>query len=134
VAAEDVAGVLFPEAMADGSGDGFDYVLSRTSLRPREVIQFCNIALDTAAAQDQESIGADAILLAEEEFSSWKLEHLVAEQMYIYPGLNEVPSGSVGARASYRPARWTASSRRCCSMEPSRSCRIGFMPVRSQAA
>jgi hypothetical protein len=90
VAAEDVALVLFPETMADGSGDGFDYVLSRTSLRPREVIQFCNIALETAAAQDQESIRADAILLAEEEFSSWKLEHLVAEQMYIYPGLNDV--------------------------------------------
>ena len=35
-------------------------------------------------------IDADAILRAEEQFSAWKLEHLVAENMYIYPRLDDL--------------------------------------------
>lgn len=68
----------------------FDYIISRTSFRPREVIQFCNIALDESIALEQSSISNDAVLRAEEIFSDWKKDHIVSENMYIYPGIDEV--------------------------------------------
>jgi hypothetical protein len=89
--AETAIKVLFPaDISAYSTISSFDYLLSRTSFRPREVIQFCNLALKEAIDLDQSYIGMDAILRAEETFSIWKREHITAENMYIYPGLDKV--------------------------------------------
>lgn len=68
----------------------FDYILSRTSYRPREVIQLCNLALQEAVSLDISSISTDACLRAEEIFSDWKKDHIVSENMYIYPRLDGI--------------------------------------------
>lgn len=68
----------------------FDYVLSRTSYRPRELIQFCNLILKLAIQLDAASIGLESVLRAEEEFSVWKLEYIVSENLFIYPKLDSL--------------------------------------------
>jgi hypothetical protein len=90
VAAEEVVRLLFGDQVGDSDAPGFDYIVSRTSSRPREVIQFCNLALQKAINLGHNRISADAILRAEEEFSAWKVEHIVSENMYVYPGLDVV--------------------------------------------
>ncbi|HYW10685.1 MAG TPA: hypothetical protein VE871_01980 [Longimicrobium sp.] len=84
---EQVIKTIFPVALEGTGLDGLDFAITRTSRRPRELIQICNLALYAAAELDYRLIQADAILRAEEEFSKWKAEHIVAEYMYIYPGL-----------------------------------------------
>lgn len=79
---------IFPDSIYGMSG--FDYLLSRTSRRPREVLQFVRQAHLIAVETKRRSIGKDAITRAEEEFSSWKLEHLCAEYKYILPRLEEL--------------------------------------------
>jgi hypothetical protein len=69
---------------------GFDYLVSRTTKRPREVLQFVARAHQLAVEAGLDTIGREAILKAEEDFSQWKLEHLCAEYRYILPGLSDV--------------------------------------------
>jgi hypothetical protein len=73
VAAESVVAIIFPGVIRGVGVPLFDYILSRTSYRPREVIQFCNLVLKLATQLDLPSIDSDAVFRAEEEFSVWKL-------------------------------------------------------------
>ena len=81
----EVASSLFEGEFA--GMNGFQYLLSRTSLRPREVLQFMKQAHRSAVDLGETKITAEALQKAEEEFSSWKLEHLCSEYTHIYPGL-----------------------------------------------
>jgi len=69
---------------------GFDYMVSRTTKRPRELLQFVRQAHDIAIESGDNEINSQSIIIAEEDFSSWKLEHLCAEYKYILPGLDEL--------------------------------------------
>jgi hypothetical protein len=79
---------LFPGVIPASGVAVFDHILSRTSYRPREVIQFCNLALKLATQSESKYIFGDVVLRAEEEFSVWKLEYIVAENLFIYPRLD----------------------------------------------
>ena len=81
---------IFPPSSRLFYETAFEYVVSRTSYRPREVIQFCNLALEEALLLEVSNITSEAILRAEEVFSTWKADHIVAENMYIYPGLHDI--------------------------------------------
>ncbi len=83
----DVIDDVFPERCRDIQG--FDYITSRTTMRPREVLQFVRRAYELSAGQSRVGIRAEAIFRAEEDFSQWKLEHLCAEYKHIYPNLKE---------------------------------------------
>jgi hypothetical protein len=81
------------ETLFDGSMNGvtgFRYLLSRTSLRPREVLQFVKhahrLAIDSGAGQ----INPEILSKAESEFSTWKLEHICSEYAHIYPCIADV--------------------------------------------
>lgn len=71
---------------------GFDYIVSRTTSRPREVLQFVGKAHEISVEAGINTISADAILAAESEFSQWKLEHLASEYRSIYPKLADLLS------------------------------------------
>jgi hypothetical protein len=79
---------LFPGVIPASGVSLFDYILSRTSYRPREVIQFCNLVLKLAIQLDLPQVSAEAVLRAEEEFSVWKQEYIVSENLFIYPRLD----------------------------------------------
>lgn len=81
------------ESLFDGqySGmSGFEYLLSRTSLRPREVLQFLTHAHRIAVDSGDAKITPDIMYKAEEDFSAWKLDHICSEYTHILPGLNEL--------------------------------------------
>jgi hypothetical protein len=85
---QEVANSLFEGSL--GGMNGFQYLLSRTSLRRREALQFLKLAHRISVNRDDRKISVDTLLRAEEEFSAWKLEHLCAEYTHIYHGLSDL--------------------------------------------
>lgn len=79
---------IFPEAA--GGLSGFDYLLSRTTMRPREVLQFARLAHQKACESHSSAITRNALLRAEEEFSYWKVEHLCSEYRAIFPKIGDL--------------------------------------------
>lgn len=69
---------------------GFQYILSRTSLRPREVLQFITHAHRLAVESGYSSITQEILFKAEEDFSRWKIEHICSEYTHIYPMLKDL--------------------------------------------
>jgi hypothetical protein len=88
IAADTIIGALFPGVIQSSGVPTFEYILSRTSYRPREVIQFCNLALRVAQQIELTAILPEAVQRAEEEFSTWKCEYIVSENLFIYPRLD----------------------------------------------
>jgi hypothetical protein len=72
-----------------GKTTNLAYIVGRTLRRPRDVIQFCNIALETAKKNKHSSIDSADVLEAEEIYSKWKLSDLVTEYKASYPFLND---------------------------------------------
>jgi hypothetical protein len=79
---------LFDEKV-DGQ-DSFQYIVDRTLQRPREVIQFCNLALSIAQDSNKALISQRDIKSAEARYSTWKLDDLVNEFKVQYPFLGEL--------------------------------------------
>jgi energy-coupling factor transporter ATP-binding protein EcfA2 len=69
---------------------GFTYLLSRTSLRPREVLQFIRHAHRLGCDAQARGFTEDIVRKAEEDYSAWKLEHLGSEYAHIYPHLSDL--------------------------------------------
>jgi hypothetical protein len=85
--------IAIVSALFDGNFqgmNGFFYVLSRTSFRPREILQFVSHAHRLAVEAGQTPISTDTVFKAEEDFSFWKLEHICSEYAHIYPKLKEL--------------------------------------------
>lgn len=86
--AELVIRAVFAGKISESGIDVFQYLVSRTGRRPREVIQFCNLTLDVALRTKRNVIDEGSVTQAEELFSNWRREHIVAENLYIYPGMD----------------------------------------------
>jgi hypothetical protein len=84
----DFVGTMFPDAI--GGLAGFDYLLSRTTMRPREVLQFVRLAHQRAVTTGASAMTRQSLLWAAEEFSHWKREHLCSEYRLVMPRLREV--------------------------------------------
>lgn len=69
---------LFETGEMRGSIKPFNYIVKRTLLRPREILQFVELALKQAGSEATE-ISKDAIRSAEPLYSSWKVEDLKQE-------------------------------------------------------
>lgn len=69
---------IFEPSRMRGGQLPFDYILSRTFQRPREVLQFLTLCAAVPHPTQTEIAPAD-ILAAEETFSSWKVEDLKQE-------------------------------------------------------
>jgi energy-coupling factor transporter ATP-binding protein EcfA2 len=69
---------------------GFDYIVSRTAHRPREILQFIKEVHQICIDSGVRRIDTESILRAEAQFSRWKIEHICSEYKYIFPGLSEL--------------------------------------------
>ena len=96
--ADDLWDLFFEEEVQDHNS--FIYILSRTLKRPRELIQFCNLALTIAQDNQHQKITQEDILLAEGQYSNWKLNDLVSEFLVQYPYLKDVLTLFQGFQAS----------------------------------
>lgn len=66
-----------------------NYIIDRSLLRPREVLQFCRLAADHADVLKHTQITFEDVFDAENEYSQWKVDDLSNEFLYAFPGLKE---------------------------------------------
>lgn len=66
------------------------YLVDRTLLRPRDLIQFANHCRDTAAKNGNRTITEADVLEAEPQYSAWKLQDLASEYSVSFPFLNDM--------------------------------------------
>ena len=78
---------IFPKPKKAGEITPIDYVIDRTLRRPRDVLQFFNLCLLTAA--DRPRVSWRAIQSAEAVYSAKRLGSLRDEWADIYPALND---------------------------------------------
>ena len=72
------------------SVEASDFIVSHTLMRPRDIIQLCNLCVDTARREGLGSVSPQHILQALDMYSSWKLNDLIGEYRVNYPFLNDV--------------------------------------------
>mgnify|MGYP001317825289 CR=1 FL=1 len=78
---------ILPESMPEGGKrkNTMDWILARTFMRPRDIIQFFNFAI--AKAVDEPVLSEDALLEAEGEYSRERMAAIRDEYIVIYPNL-----------------------------------------------
>jgi Cdc6-like AAA superfamily ATPase len=72
------------------SEDTISYIISRTLLRPRDILQFCNRCLEEAQNQRHDYVQEDDILRAERDYSEDKILDLYREYRISHPDLIEL--------------------------------------------
>ncbi len=65
------------------------YIIERSLLRPREVLQFCRLAAEKADQRAHLKVTWEDVVDAEHEYSSWKIVDLGSEFLSYYPGLKD---------------------------------------------
>lgn len=76
---------ILEQAPMRGGARNIDYLIRRTFFRPREVLQYLQLALDEASGQD--FIWNDDIQAVEQQFSQWKVTDLKLEYAKAVPEL-----------------------------------------------
>lgn len=79
---------IFPSKI--NSVDSFKYIVNQTLMRPRDLIQLCNICTDKARNRNSDTITIQDIDNAISQYSTWKLEDLVSEYAVQYPFLERL--------------------------------------------
>lgn len=80
---------LFEPGEMRGSILPFNYIVKRTFLRPREILQFLDECIRRAGIGSTQ-ITKDHVREAEEKYSSWKVEDLKQEYRRLYPEFEDV--------------------------------------------
>lgn len=80
---------LFEPGEMRGSIQPFNYIVKRTFLRPREVIQFLQECIRRAGSAAT-LITKEQVREAEEKYSSWKVEDLKQEYRRLYPDFDDI--------------------------------------------
>lgn len=79
---------LFPEHM-ENNFLTYKHITERTFLRPREIIQFCRLIIDTAAKFKKGKADTRDIRTAEIQYSDWKLNDLSGEYSAYYRNIDK---------------------------------------------
>ncbi|MEM9164138.1 MAG: hypothetical protein AAGC54_13855 [Cyanobacteria bacterium P01_F01_bin.4] len=82
---------VFVSKLSPSSTESLDYIIDRTQLRPRELLQFCKLCvecIDYSSAAKR--IDECAITAAEESYSEQKTRDLASEYRFQYPALLDV--------------------------------------------
>ena len=81
-------GTIFPASI---EGNPIQkYLVSRTLMRPREMIQLCNSCRDTAEKNGNSRIEESDVVEAVAQYSNWKLQDLISEYRVNYPFLADL--------------------------------------------
>jgi len=67
-----------------------EFILSHTLMRPRDIIQLCNLCTDLARRENSGLVLEKHILQALDVYSSWKLNDLIGEYRVNYPFLSDL--------------------------------------------
>jgi hypothetical protein len=86
-----VWGLLFQETLELRKSKSFKYMVDRTLFRPRELIQLCQQAVDSARESDVDApLGYSVLSQAEIRYSADRAKDIAAEFRFQYPNLLEV--------------------------------------------
>ncbi|WP_306214611.1 P-loop ATPase, Sll1717 family [Actinoplanes sp. RD1] len=84
-------GLLFQETLDYRKSKSFGYMIDRTLYRPRELIQLCQQAIDSARGSDTPApLGYAVLSEAERRYSEERAKDIAAEYRFEYPNLLEV--------------------------------------------
>ena len=88
---EECWNVVFSEVLDYRQTRSFNYLIDRTLLRPREIIQFCTTIKDKMVSR-RRKLPADYAIISEAEgdYSEERLKDIAAEYRFQYPGLQSV--------------------------------------------
>ena len=76
-----------------------EYLIERTLMRPRDLIQFCQLSLEHAQRRDSTLIAAEDVLGAESTFSQYLFDSVRTEYLLTYPGLDVLMRAFQGSEA-----------------------------------
>jgi len=79
---------LLPSTIGNKKQPTIDYMLDRTLLRPRDLINFFNLCIE--ATEGGPSIKAQQLIHAEMEYSTQRLKSITDEWSALYPCLNSI--------------------------------------------
>lgn len=79
---------IFASQIPSFNSDSVDYIIDRTQLRPRELLQFCKLCVDYYSVGKR--IDESTIFAAEEVYSEQKTKDLASEYRFKYPYLLDV--------------------------------------------
>jgi hypothetical protein len=88
LAPEDLWGKIFPPHI--GNLESSKFIISRTLMRPRDVIHLCNLCSEKAAQHTHSSITETDVREAAGQYSIWKKGDLCSEYAVNYPYLDKV--------------------------------------------
>ena len=79
---------IFASQILSHESDSVDYIIDRTQLRPRELLQFCKLCLEYYC--EGKRIDESTVFAAEEVYSEQKTKDLASEYRFKYPYLLDV--------------------------------------------
>jgi hypothetical protein len=79
---------LLPGVIA--GAPGWQYVVDRSLMRPRDVLHFCQLSIEKAQGNRRERVLGSDVLDAERDYSYNLLKGLRLEYLHLYPGLDDV--------------------------------------------
>ena len=93
---------IFVSKLATSDVESLDYIIDRTQLRPRELLQFCKLCVESIDySLVAKRIDECAIAAAEESYSEQKTRDLASEYRFQYPHLLDVFEVFRGQNAYY---------------------------------
>ncbi|HEX6800418.1 MAG TPA: hypothetical protein VF116_22090 [Ktedonobacterales bacterium] len=85
---EEIWTTIFPATI--GTQAGWAYMIERTLMRPRDLLQFCQIAIEKAQIRRHDDVVPEDVLTAEKQYSEYMFDALRLEYLHVYPCLEEV--------------------------------------------
>ncbi len=93
---------VFVSKLSSSEIDSLDYIIERTQLRPRELLQFCKLCVECLDySLVSQRIDERAIAAAEESYSEQKTRDLASEYRFQYPYLLDVFEVFRGQKTRY---------------------------------
>ena len=86
--ADELWGTVFPPSIEGAPIQ--KYLVGRTLMRPRDMIQLCNACRDAAEKNGNSRIGESDVIEAVAQYSNWKLQDLMSEYRVNYPFLADL--------------------------------------------
>lgn len=91
ISTKELWGTLFQDTLDYRQSKSFNYMVDRTLYRPRELIQFCQLAIESARASNANTpLGYTELSIAEAQYSEERSKDIAAEYRFQYPNLLEV--------------------------------------------
>lgn len=85
---EDVWETVLPRTVQDQPA--WTYIVERSLMRPRDVLQFCQYAIDRAQLRKHSEVLESDVLEAEKDYSDYMFQALRLEYLHVYPNLDQI--------------------------------------------